>query len=131
AGTNLAPVMTAAAQGLAGGLGCVAGAKLVAGGAAIVGGGATAITGGLAAPVAAVAIGAGGLLGCVGGAALGWIVAGEVTPEVYTVNFPLIDGSGYALRPEPERVFVVENCADFHRGHVPGGGVGGSAGRGA
>jgi len=114
-GTNLAPVMTAAAQGLAGGLGCVAGAKLVAGGAAIVGGGATAITGGLAAPVAAVAIGAGGLLGCVGGAALGWIVAGEVMPEVYTVNFPLIDGSGDAMRPQPERVFVVENCADFHR----------------
>lgn len=114
-GTNLAPVMTAAAQGLAGGLGCVAGAKLGAGGAAIVGGGATAITGGLAAPVAAVAIGAGGLLGCVGGAALGWVVAGEVMPEVYTVNFPLINGSGDALQPQPERVFVVENCADFHR----------------
>lgn len=99
-GTNIGPIVNAIGTTVGAGGGCAAGA--LAGGAA---GSVVPFLGNIA----------GAILGCIAGGVGGALVADAVIPEVMRVNIPIVDGSGSARAPEPERVYVVENCADFHR----------------
>lgn len=106
AGFDIAPYIEVTAVGLTGGLGCIAGAK---GGAMVgaVGAGAT-VVGAWTAPLTA---GAGAILGCAGGALAAAFFTEAAIPETWEVNL----GVGDARNVHPEKVFVVETCADFHR----------------
>lgn len=119
-GTELTPILNgigtvlgAAGGGAAGGaVGC--GASLATAG--MIGGGMAAT--GILAPAAPFVAGAVAILGCASsvgaGAYFGGTLANAAAPRLLE-SWDLTVGRGSARSPSPEQVYVVQNCADFHR----------------
>jgi hypothetical protein len=112
-GINIGPTVNAVGTALGAVGGCAAGGLAGGQAAGVVGAGLAAT--GVGAIPGAILTGAGAVLGCIGGAIGAGAIAHAALPKVWDVNIPIIGGSGSARTPNPEPVYIVQNCADFHR----------------